>query len=95
LERRRAVPGLAEPCEPVPVDHLLVSVESTICPRFMCCNVSAIHRNVVLRRRCCGEDEHPCKQVDRLRASGEAQCRHALEARSKDMDALLAEHGGA
>jgi hypothetical protein len=81
-KRRRAVPGLAEPCEPVSVDHLPVSMKSMICPRFMCCRQRPT-QNCRATARCCGEDEHPCKQVGLLRASGEARCRHAIEARSR------------
>ena len=54
-------------------------MESTICPRFMCCSWCRT-QNCRATRRCCGEDEHPCKQVGRLRASGEARCQHAFEA---------------
>ena len=82
LERRRAVPGLAEPCEPVSVDHLPVFMESLICPRVMCCSWCRI-QNCRATRRCCGEDEHPCKLIGLLRASGDVRCRHALEARSR------------
>ena len=79
LERRGADPGLAEPRQPVFVDHLPVPM---ICVRSMCCD-RCHTQNCRATMNCCGEESCPCKQVGILRASGEARCRHAFEARSR------------